>query len=147
MYEYPDWFVELAQEYGTPQDFITKKDSQKPGFHIEYEIKPSKIGGNGLFAKNFIPKDSLIWKYSAGCNIEIFYNEKSVRAHLNSLHTADEKYEWISHIYVSDGYLNVIADDGKYWNHSEDPNTVSGVNNDWDSTFAKRDIHEGEVVP
>ena len=75
----------------------------------------------------------------------MFYNVKSVRAHLNSLVTAEEKYDWISHIYVSDGYLNVIEDDGKYWNHSECPNTVSGVNNDWDSTFAKRDIQEGEV--
>jgi hypothetical protein len=41
--------------------------------------------------------------------------------------------------------LNEITDDGKYWNHSEEPNTVSGVNGDWDSTFAKRDILAGEV--
>lgn len=145
IYEYPDWFIELAEEYKTPQDFIKKKDSQKPGFHVAYDIGQSPIGGRGLFAKYFIPKDTLIWKYSAGCNIQVFYNEKEACEHLNSLHTATEKYEWISHIYASDGYVNQIHDDGKYWNHSETPNTCSGINNDWDSTFAKRDIMAGEV--
>lgn len=145
IYEYPDWFVELAAEYNTPQDFIKKKDSQKPGFHIKYELKTSNIGGVGLFVTENVKKHSLIWKYCAHCNIKVFYTEKSVREHLNSLQTSEAKYEWISHVYSSDGYLNEITDDGKYWNHSEDPNTVSGVNGDWDSTFAKRDILAGEV--
>jgi hypothetical protein len=61
------------------------------------------------------------------------------------MQSSEEKYEWISHVYAADGYLNEITDDGKYWNHSEEPNTVSGVNGDWDSTFAKRDILAGEV--
>lgn len=145
IYEYPDWFVELAEEYNTPQDFIKKKDSQKPGFHIKYELKASNVGGVGLFATENIKKDSLIWKYCAHCNIRVFYTEKSVRDHLNSLQSSEAKYEWISHVYAADGYLNEITDDGKYWNHSEEPNTVSGVNGDWDSTFAKRDILAGEV--
>ena len=43
VYEYPEWFVELAKEYGAPQDFITKKDSQKPGFYIaSYTEFPNK---------------------------------------------------------------------------------------------------------
>ena len=145
VYEYPEWFVELAKEYGAPQDFITKKDSQKPGFHIAYDVKQSPMGGIGLFARNDILKDSLIWKFCVGCNIKVFYDEKEVREHLSLLHTAEEKYDWISHVYASDGYVNEICDDGKYWNHSETPNTASGVNNDWDSTFAKRDIKAGEV--
>ena len=145
LYEYPEWFIELAKEYVVPQDFITKKDIQKPGFHIAYDIRKSPIGGIGLFAKNDILKDSLIWKFSAGCNIKVFYTEREVFEHLSSLQTAEERYEWISHVYASEGYVNEICDDGKYWNHSETPNTVSGVNNDWDSTFAKRNIKAGEV--
>ena len=145
VYEYPDWFVKLAEEYHTPQDFITKKDSRKPGFHVTYELKASDIGGVGLFAKTLIKKNTLIWKYGIDRNIKVFYNEVDVRNHLNKMQGFDEKYNWISHVYVSDGHLNEIMDDGKYWNHSEEPNTVSGVNGDWDSTFAKLDIQPGEV--
>ena len=31
IYEYPQWFVELAKEYNVPQNFITIKNSAKPG--------------------------------------------------------------------------------------------------------------------
>ena len=144
MYEYPDWFIQFAEEYKTPQGFISKKDPQKPGFHIEYEIKPSTIGGNGLFVKNFVPKHSLIWKYSPGRNVKVFNSEKSAREYLSSL-CEENQYEWISHVYSFDGVVNEICDDGKYWNHSENPNSGSGINNDWDSTYAKRDIEAGEV--
>lgn len=99
-----------------------------------------------MFATENIKKDSLIWKYCAHCNIRVFYTEKSVRDYLGSIQSSEAKYEWISHVYASDGYLNEITDDGKYWNHSEQPNSVSGVNGDWDSTYAKRDILAGEVT-
>lgn len=144
-YEYPDWFIRLAEEYNTPQDFIVKKESKKPGFHVKYEIRASSIGGVGLFAVDFIKKDTLIWKYGSDRNIKVYHTESAARNYLLSLPSQEAKYEWLSHVYASDGYLNEIRDDGKYWNHSEEPNTVSGVHGDWDSTFAKRDILAGEV--
>jgi hypothetical protein len=146
MYEYPEWFVQLAQEYGTPQDFIIKKDPMKPGFHIDYEVKPSSMGGVGLFAKSFVPKDALIWKYVKNCNIREFHTEAQVRTHLLSLSTYDAQRDWLSHVYAYGGTVKEILDDGRLWNHSEEPNTCSGVGGDWDSTFARRDIGEGEEL-
>ena len=38
-YEYPDWYVELAEEFSVRLDFIVRKDATKPGFHVTYEIR------------------------------------------------------------------------------------------------------------
>lgn len=144
-YEYPDYFIQLAKEYKVPQDFIVKKDFKKPGFHIEYEIKPSNCG-LGLFTKQFIPKNALIWKYASGLNIRSFKNDEEVRKHLATLSDYAEQYDFLSHVYSCDGLVNEILDDGKMWNHSEDPNTCSGYLGDDDSTYAKRDIEAGEEL-
>ena len=145
-YEYPEWFVQLAQSYGARQDFIVFKDSVKPGFHIEYEVKPSRLGGVGLFTKHFVPKDSLIWKFVKNCNIREFHSESQVRTHMLSLGTCEAQRDWLSHVYAYRDTVNEILDDGRLWNHSEEPNTCSGVDGDWDSTFARRDIQVGEEL-
>lgn len=142
-YEYPDWFVDLAKEYNVPQDFI--KIKARPGFQIEYELRESPGRGLGIFTKQFILKDTLIWKFQLGANIRVFAGEEQARAHLESL-ARDEGIDWLTHVYAFNGYLNEILDDGKMWNHSESPNTSSGVNGDWDSTYANRDIEAGEEL-
>ena len=146
LYEYPDWFVELDQQYGTPQDFIVVKGSVKPGFHVEYEVRQSSLGGQGLFAMQQIPQHALIWKYVLNQNIREFRSEADVRAHLSSLPSRVAQCDWLSHVYAYAGAINEILDNGRLWNHSEDPNTCSGVGGDWDSTFAKRDIAIGEEL-
>lgn len=47
------------------------------------------------------------------------------------------------------GKVNEIQDDGKRWNHSEEPNTSGenvGEGMDPESSYAKRDIKAGEEV-
>ena len=132
-YEYPEYFIELAEEYNVPQDFIVKKDFKKPGFHIKYEIKGSRYG-LGIFSTEFIPKNTLIWRFAKDLNIRLFKTEQDCRSHLNSFTKYEDKYNWISHVYCCDGCVNEILDDGKMWNHSESPNTYSGYNDDYDST-------------
>ena len=144
-YEYPEYFIKLAEEYKVPQDFIVKKDFKKPGFHIKYQIKKSKYG-LGIFATEFIPQNSLIWRFAKDLNIRLFKTEQDCLNHLNNLPTFEEKYNWMSHVYCCDGYVNEILDDGKMWNHSETPNTYSGYNGDYDSTYAKEDILPGSEL-
>ena len=50
------------------------------------------------------------------------------------------------HVFLVDGKVNEILDDGCMWNHSEDPNTYSGFQGDWDSSYARRDIQIGEEL-
>ena len=123
IYEYPDYFVALANEWKVPQEFITVK---KAGFQIPYEIKESQYGGRGIFATERIPINTLIWRLVRGVNIALYRGEAEARAHLEVLGSADARYQWLAHVYCFDGTLNEILDDGKMWNHSETPNTSSG---------------------
>ena len=145
IYEYPEWFVELAKEYNVPQDFITIKLSVKPGFNIPYEIKESPGRGFGIFATEFIPVNSLIWKFYPDVNLRCFDGEAATLQHLQTLSQEDRVF-WLSHVYLFAGKVNEILDDGKMWNHSENPNTSSGYLGDWDSTYAARDIAAGEEL-
>ena len=142
-YEFPDWFIDLAREYNIPQDFFRIKP--RPGFQIEYEIKNSPGRGCGIYTKEFIPQNTLIWKFQKGANVRLFKGEEAVRFHLAAM-SKDERIDWLTHVYMFDGYINEILDDGKMWNHSEMPNTYSGYLGDWDSTYAKRNIEIGEEL-
>ena len=51
----------------------------------------------------------------------------------------------MSHIYIYDGSINEILDDGMRWNHSESPNTGQRLE-DLESSYAIRDIEDGEVT-
>jgi len=42
---------------------------------IKTKIGPSKINGIGLFANQFIPKGTVIWKFHSGYDIKIDKNE------------------------------------------------------------------------
>lgn len=145
MWEYPQYFLDLAKEYSVPQDFIIKKDFMKPGFHIDYEVKQSK-NGVGIFSNQFIPKHTLIWKYVEGFNTRLFKTEQECLDHLLSLGSSEKEYEWMSHLYCCDGYVYEILDDGKILNNSGTPNMCSGYNGDNESLYAKQDIEVGEEL-
>jgi SET domain-containing protein len=118
-------------------------DKNLSGFQVEYEIKESPFG-LGIFAKQFIPKGALIWKYHRGVNVNSYKSIDEVKVRLSQL-SKDEQEFFMSHVYLYDGYMNEILDDGKMWNHSESPNTGQSIQ-DLQSTFAIRDIEPGEEL-
>ena len=96
-----------------------RKPSLAVGFQIEYEVKPSNICpdiGMGIFARNFIPCGSLIWKYCRDANVLSYSNKDDVKCKLDKLEQKDREF-FMSHVYLFDGVMNEILDDGKYWNH------------------------------
>jgi hypothetical protein len=95
----------------------------KAGFQIDYEIKSSPYG-LGVFTKQYIPEGSLIWKYERGVNVASYKNLEETKARLKELKEADQLF-FMSHVYMYNGVLNEILDDGRMWNHSETPNTGS----------------------
>jgi len=52
----------------------------------------------------------------------------------------------MGHVYMFDGLVNEILDDGCYWNHSDTPNTGAGVGEYEVSSAALRDIAAGEEL-
>lgn len=136
----------------TPTPLPHNRDTPS-GFHVEYEIKDSAVAfGKGLFAKHFVPKGTLLWKYQSGArgeantNVWMYKSEDEARARLGEVSKAEAEYI-MDHVYMFEGRLNEILDDGKMWNHSETPNTglpPTGEGYCWESTYAIRDIQAGE---
>jgi len=121
-----------------------------PGFHVPYAARESPFG-LGLFAVCDIPAGTLLWKYSAapGGNVLSFRTEAEARERLRALATHEERVFWMDHVYMFDGKLNEILDDGKLWNHSAEPCTglpPAGDGYDIESSYAVRDIKAGEQL-
>ena len=146
IYEYPEWFTRLYNEYHVPHDFISVKDSKKPGFHIDYEVRVSPGKGLGLFAKQFIPKDSLIWKISPNHNAHIYTSREEVVRHVNEMSSVEDTRQWLSRLYGGNYNAVEILDDARLWNHSDEPNCGGGLLGDTQSTYALRDIETGEEL-
>ena len=127
-------------------------DTCRAGFHVGYRVGESKYG-KGLFATHFIPKGTLLWKYrcgppgSSGVNVWCYSNEAETRQRIGHL-TPGEATFFMDHVYAFEGKLNEILDDGKLWNHSENPNTGLPPYNtseyDVESTYSIQDINEGD---
>jgi hypothetical protein len=130
----------------TPHDASTRA-----GFHVGYAIKDGEFG-QGLYATHFIPAGTLMWKYQSGArgaanvNVWSYTTEEEARARLAEA-TPEQAAYIMDHVYMFDGRLNEITDDGKLWNHSETPNTglpPKGEQYCFESTYSIKDIQAGE---
>jgi hypothetical protein len=126
-------------------------ESTRAGFHVGYEIKDGEFG-KGLYAVHHIPAGTLMWKYQSGprgapnVNVWSYTSEESARTRLGEVSKEDASYI-MDHVYMFDGRLNEITDDGKLWNHSETPNTglpPKGEEYCFESTYSIKDIQPGE---
>lgn len=101
-------------------------------------IGPSPIQGIGLFAKEFIPKDTLIWRFTPGFDFTL--NKKYALRKLNEI----EREFVFNNCSVSNGrILFYIGDGADRMNHSNHPNTYEIE----DEVFAAVDIFpDREIV-
>ncbi|HCS21299.1 MAG TPA: SET domain-containing protein-lysine N-methyltransferase [Bacteroidetes bacterium] len=111
---------------------------------VKTTLKESKIEGIGLFADEFIPKDTWIWRYQSGFDLEV------KPAELENLSKEAlkqfEKYAYLSR--KSQNYI-LCFDDARFFNHSKNPNVSCLFDpdlNDEDICYATRDILKGEEL-
>lgn len=103
----------------------------------------SNVHGTGVFADQFIPKGTVIWRYVAG------HDQAMSREQYEKLEGA-EKLGWEHFAYVSrfTGMLICSGDDYVFMNHSHDPNV--GVAPHFEPPegydIALRDILPGEEL-
>lgn len=111
---------------------------------VKAKLLPSGIHGIGLFADEFIPKDTVVWKFSE--NLDRVFTEEE----LKGMGELDKKFlETYCFKYFGKYYLCV--DDARFMNHSIKPNCADiGVDeiidNDLGSTVAMVDIKVGEEI-
>ena len=111
---------------------------------IKYEVKQSSIKGAGLgiFAMEDVTKGQLVWKFKKENHV-FYYNEHSLRQKLLNMKFGDAQ-QYLSLIYNYDKDIVVHElDDGKYTNHSFNPNIFGAPNHD---CYAVRDIKKGEEL-
>lgn len=110
---------------------------------IKTKIKESGIHGIGLFADQFIPKGTEIWKFTPG------FDQKFTREQIlnfpDLLQIYIYKYCWRS---KKSKLYCFSADNGKYFNHSENPNVLSEYRDNEEEvvTVAIKDIDTGEEI-
>lgn len=108
---------------------------------VRARVRPSSIHGLGLFALEFIPAGSTVWRFTDG------FDRTFTDADLQALPAAarEQVLFYCDGDYDPDtGVHTLSADDARFTNHSDAPNTVNAP--DGISTIAVRNIHPGEEI-
>lgn len=111
---------------------------------VKTKVLPSSIEWLWLFADQYIPKWTEIWRFTPGFDIK-FSEEEVLKLPIllqEHLHT----YAWLS---KKSGKYCFSTDNGKYFNHSSSNNNVLSAYYDNEEevvTKALRDIEVGEEI-
>ena len=104
-------------------------------FKTEVKVATDPKMGLGLFATEFIPKGSVVWKFVEGVDIKVSMDE--VKKMSESQQEYLDKYAWIE-----GDYYHASCDHTNFINHSYQPN----LDNTEDVTIALKDIKLGEEL-
>lgn len=106
---------------------------------VKTRLGASRIDGIGLFADQFIPRDTVVWEYNPLIDLKLSEDEIATLAEGARLQV--EKYSYRDEL---SGLYIFCGDDARFFNHSDEPNCVD-VN--WGPfggrTIAGRDIDRG----
>ncbi|MFL5296463.1 MAG: SET domain-containing protein [Phenylobacterium sp.] len=107
---------------------------------VDTEVKPSAIHGLGVFLLEPVPKGGLIWRFDS--RIDRVYSEAEVTSlpeHVQHYLRTYSTWHEASGLYV------LCGDNGRYFNHSEAPSTVSDAIS-FGEDRAIRDLAAGEEL-
>jgi hypothetical protein len=110
---------------------------------VKTKIGPSAIAGIGLFADSFIPKGAYVWRFGRGFDIRV---DKDYPSTLPE----PARSFFMKYAYQIPETLKYVlcADDARFLNHSEIPNTrcVEDPDDEDTASVAARDIQPGEEL-
>ena len=104
-------------------------------FRTEVKVATDPRMGLGLFATEFIPKDSIVWEFVEGVDIKVSVDRVEQMSEAQQEYF--EKYAW-----VEDDYYYSSCDLTNFVNHSYQPNLkiIDEI------MISLRDIHPGEKL-
>jgi len=109
---------------------------------VETRIEPSEIHGLGLFAAHPIREGTPTWRFHPGIDVRL--SDEALAAL-----PAPVRRQFMRYTYrcPETGDYVLCSDDARYFNHSDDPNTVSIRTPDGEAIdVAARDIAAGEEL-
>jgi SET domain-containing protein len=109
---------------------------------VKTRIDLSEIHGIGLFADEFIPKGTVTWRFLEGFDLRL---PESILAILSG--PSREQFLKYTYVDFASGLYELCADDARFFNHSDEPNTASVQPSPGDEVdVATRDISQGEEL-
>jgi SET domain-containing protein len=112
------------------------------GMQIAYAVRDAEFEGKGLFSTEKIAQGTLIWRFRVGDNVTE-YDEPAATKHLETL-TMPEAKDFLDLTYGIRDKLCFIRDDGRFMNHSTQPNCITDMSTG--NTYALRDIEPDEQL-
>jgi uncharacterized protein len=109
---------------------------------VKTRLGQSPISGIGLFADQFIPKDTIIWKFTEDVDGKI---SDERLAELEKEYPLEDLKKYMYRSRSSNLHI-LCGDDGRFINHSSQPNTLDTSEDDEGFTIAARDIQPGEEI-
>ena len=107
---------------------------------VETELKPSAIHGLGVFLTRSVRAGDLIWRFDP--RVDRVYGEEEISAlPLQVQHYLRTYSTW----HEATGLYVLCGDNGRYFNHSDAPTTVSNAISFGDD-HAIRDLADGEEL-
>ncbi|MET0273527.1 MAG: SET domain-containing protein-lysine N-methyltransferase [Phenylobacterium sp.] len=107
---------------------------------VETEVKPSQIHGLGVFLLHSVPEGGLIWRFDS--RIDRVYAE----AEIDGLPPHVQNYlRTYSTWHEETGLYVLCGDNGRYFNHSDAPSTVSDAIS-FGEDRASRDLAAGDEL-
>src|SRR3989344_4572462 len=107
---------------------------------INTKVKQSKIHGWGVFADEFVEKGTTIWKFTP--DFDLKFTKEQIEKFPEFFKKYLETYTWLS---KKSGMYCFASDNGRYFNHSETPNSLSAYFDEEEEvlTRAIEDIEKG----
>jgi uncharacterized protein len=105
--------------------------------YVKARVGASKIHGFGLFAVDFIPENTVVWRFQVGFDIDI--SEQEFLRLATPAQAQVRHYAYFSNLTRR---YHLSSDDDRFTNHSDSPNTrfIDGCSR------AIRDIQAGEEL-
>lgn len=110
---------------------------------VKTYLDKSPIEGIGLFAAEFISKDTLIWQLIEPFDLVLDKRIwDSIKDNLHQWYAEPMSNYLLRYYYEKGGKCVFCGDDARFANHSNNANTRSIFDKQW----AKRDIRKGEEI-
>jgi len=109
---------------------------------VKTSLKPSLIAGIGLFADEFIPSGTVVWKFIPPFDLIVTDEQIELLPP-----PSRDRIKELVYPHRFKGLSVLCGDDARFFNHSETPNTIdSYVEEEMESTIANKDINIGEEI-
>src|SRR5215203_6934888 len=110
---------------------------------VKTKLDVSRIHGIGLFAEQFIPKDTVVWKFHP--LIDLIFTREQIEELAADAREQVKKYSYRD---IHTGLYVLCGDDARFFNHTANPNCLDSYHSHEKEgiTVACRNIAPGEEL-